>query len=143
MAEQAENNENIASELQNTDGALQTRGAIRVSYDGGSIPGVKAGAHLKLYNIDRRSELRARCSSTTRRGNWSRSGVTWHQRTNGVKQVEETLYRFYLGRQREKGGAAFQADKGEYRGVLAGLEGVTGGLCTRIYLLCLTLVDAL
>ena len=25
-----------------------------------------------------------------------------------------------------KGGAAFQADKDEYRGVLAGLEGVTG-----------------
>jgi CxxC motif-containing protein (DUF1111 family) len=26
----------------------------------------------------------------------------------------------------KKGGAAFQADKNEYRGVLAGLEGVTG-----------------
>jgi hypothetical protein len=25
-----------------------------------------------------------------------------------------------------KGGAAFQADKNEYRGVLAGLEGITG-----------------
>jgi hypothetical protein len=26
----------------------------------------------------------------------------------------------------KKGGAAFQVDKGNYRGVLAGLEGVTG-----------------
>jgi hypothetical protein len=31
-----------------------------------------------------------------------------------------------VGRCGKKGGFAFQADKGDYRGILAGLEGITG-----------------
>ena len=55
--------------------AAQT--GYNVTYDGGSIPDTKAGT--------------SRCSYRSSRG------LTWHRRTDGLDQIEETLCRSNVG----------------------------------------------
>ena len=63
-------------------------------------------------------------------GEWARRSVLllsrWDRRLDGIDKVEKALHRADVGRRREKGRRRFQADKSDYRGVLAGLEGITG-----------------
>ncbi|HEX4770771.1 MAG TPA: hypothetical protein VH351_08080 [Bryobacteraceae bacterium] len=40
-------------------------------------------------------------------------------------EIEKALYQPHVGRGGQEGGLAFEADKNDYRGVLAGLEGIT------------------
>ena len=55
--------------------------------------------------------------------NWLGGCVAWNRRPDGLNQIKEALTWDDEGK---KGGVAFQADKADYRGLLAGLEGVTG-----------------
>ena len=118
----------------------------KVNYDGGSIPGIKAGNGLKLYIDsnqvrlvkDKADVMAIPVSSITEVS----YGQDVHRRVGaaiglavvslgvGALMALTKSKKHYVGLTWDdggrKGGVAFQADKGEYRGVLAGLEGVTG-----------------
>ena len=68
----------------------------KVTYDGGSVPDTKAGVGMKIY-IEANQVRLAK----------DNVGLIW---ADGDK----------------KGGLALQCDKNDYRGILAGLEGVSG-----------------
>lgn len=44
----------------------------------------------------------------------------------GPLEAEEALDCARMGQREEKGGFAFQTDKRDYRGVVAGIDGITG-----------------
>jgi len=118
----------------------------KVNYDGGSIPGIKAGNGLKLYIDsnqvrlvkDKADVMAIPVSSITEVS----YGQDVHRRVGaaiglavvslgvGALMALTKSKKHYVGLTWDdggrKGGVAFQADKNEYRGVLAGLEGVTG-----------------
>jgi len=118
----------------------------KVNYDGGSIPGIKAGNSLKLYVDsnqvrlvkDKADVIAIPVSSITEVS----YGQDVHRRVGaaiglavvslgvGALMALTKSKKHYVGLTWDdggrKGGVAFQADKSEYRGVLAGLEGVTG-----------------
>ena len=118
----------------------------KVNYDGGSIPGIKAGNGLKLYIDsnqvrlvkDKADVMVIPASSITEVS----YGQDVHRRVGaaiglavvslgvGALMALTKSKKHYVGLTWDdggrKGGVAFQADKNEYRGVLAGLEGVTG-----------------
>jgi len=117
-----------------------------VTYDGGSLPGLKAGNGLRLY-IDSdtvrfvrgKSEIASIPASTITEISY---GQDVHRRVGTAIAVG--LISFGLGALTalskskkhfvgltwadgdKKGGLAMQCDKHDYRGVLAGLEGVSG-----------------
>lgn len=118
----------------------------KVSYDGGSFPDTKAGSTLKLY-IDA-TQIRL-LKGTTQVAIIPASAVTEisygqdvHRRVGaaiglavisfgiGALMALTKSKKHFIGLtwddSGKKGGAAFQADKNEYRGLLAGLEGITG-----------------
>ena len=118
----------------------------KVVYDGGSIPVVKPGTGIKLY-IE--SDLIRLMKDKTEVGQIPASAVTEltygqdvHRRVGaaiglavvsfglGALMALAKSKKHYIGvtwdDASKKGGMAFQADKNEYRGVLAGLEGITG-----------------
>jgi len=121
-------------------------GAYKLSYDGGSITNAKTGEHIKLYleqnqirmvkgNAD---VLDVPASAVTEIS----YGQDVHRRVGaaiglavvslgvGALMALTKSKKHYIGLTWDdagkKGGAAFQADKNDYRGVLAGLEGITG-----------------
>ena len=123
-----------------------TDSGYRVTYDGGSVPNIKAGNGLKLYIEqtqvrivkDKSDFLVIPASSITEVS----YGQDVHRRVGaaiglavvsfgiGALMALTKSKKHYVGLTWDdggkKGGMAFQADKNEYRGVLAGLEGVTG-----------------
>ena len=123
-----------------------TDGGYKVAYDGGSIPNTKAGTGVKLYidsnrirvMKDKTEVVTIPASSVTEIS----YGQDVHRRVGaaiglavisfgiGALMAFTKSKKHYIGLTWDdggkKGGAAFQADKGEYRGVLAGLEGITG-----------------
>jgi hypothetical protein len=126
--------------------AFASDGGYKVNYDGGSVPDIKAGVSLRLY-IDSKQLRLVRgesdvisipASSITELS----YGQDVHRRVGaaiGLAVVSFGIGAFMLlakskkhfigitwNDNGQKGGAAFQADKNDYRGVLAGLEGVTG-----------------
>jgi hypothetical protein len=99
---------------------LHARFNYKVVYDGGSVANEKPGTDMKLSidgnNIRIKKEsnevIAIPASSVTALLALSKSkkhyvGIPWND--NG-----------------KKGGQAFQADKSDYRGLLTGLEGITG-----------------
>jgi hypothetical protein len=126
--------------------AFSADNAHKVSYDGGSISTIKSGTDLKLY-IDSdhirfmkdKSEVAVIPPSAITEISY---GQDVHRRVGaaiglavvsfgiGALMALAKSKKHYIGLTWDdagkKGGVAFQADKNDYRGVLAGLEGVTG-----------------
>jgi CxxC motif-containing protein (DUF1111 family) len=117
-----------------------------VIYDGGSLPGVKSGTKVKMYIesdkvrfVDEGKELVVVPASAITEISY---GQDVHRRVGaaiGVAVVSLGIgallalsksKKHFVGLTwaagDQKGGFAMQCDKNEYRGILAGLEGVSG-----------------
>jgi hypothetical protein len=118
----------------------------KVAYDGGSVPDIKTGTGMKLhidaYQIrlvsDKASVITIPSSSVTEIS----YGQDVHRRVGaaigigvvtlgvGALMALTKSKKHFVGltwvNGDEKGGFAIQCDKNDYRGVLTGLEGVTG-----------------
>jgi hypothetical protein len=118
----------------------------RVTYDGGSLPETKGGAGLKMYIegtqirfVKDRADLATIPASAVTEISY---GQDVHRRVGTAVAVG--VFTFGLGALTalskskkhfvgltwadgdKKGGLAMQCDKNDYRGILAGLEGITG-----------------
>ena len=117
-----------------------------VKYDGGSLPDIKAGAGVKLYInsnqvrlIKDKTEIAAIPASTITEISY---GQDVHRRVGaaiglavvslgvGALMALTKSKKHYVGLTwadgDKKGGLAVQCDKNDYRGILTGLEGVSG-----------------
>jgi hypothetical protein len=118
----------------------------KVTYDGGSVPDTKAGTGLKLYIEanqirllrDKADFVTIPASSVTEIS----YGQDVHRRVGaaigiglvtlgvGALMALTKSKKHFIGltwaNGDQKGGLAMQCDKNEYRGILAGLEGITG-----------------
>lgn len=118
----------------------------KVTYDGGSIPDTKAGASMKLIieqnqirlTGDKAEAITIPASSITEIS----YGQDVHRRVGaaiglavvslgiGALMALTKSKKHYIGLTwadgDKKGGFAMQCDKSDYRGILAGLEGITG-----------------
>ena len=118
----------------------------KIGYDGGSIPGVKAGADVKLFMdggniriVKDKVDISVIPDSAITEISY---GQDVHRRVGAAVAVGvftlgvgallalSKSKKHFIGLtwddKGQKGGFAFQADKSDYRGLLAGLEGVTG-----------------
>ena len=126
--------------------AFAGENSYKIAYDGGSIPDLKAGANMVLV-IDG-SNIRIKQGETEMVVIPAAAiteisyGQDVHRRVGAA--IGLAVFSFGLGALLalskskkhfvgltwddggKKGGCAFQADKNNYRGLLAGLEGVTG-----------------
>jgi hypothetical protein len=126
--------------------AFASEGGYKISYDGGSITSVKSGEHMKLFmdgdhiRVVHNSEdiLNVPASAVTEIS----YGQDVHRRVGAAIGLAAVSFgvgalmaltkskKHFVGLTWDdaghKGGVAFQADKSDYRGVLAGLEGITG-----------------
>ncbi len=118
----------------------------KIGYDGGSIEGAKAGTEMRLVIdganiriVKGKTEIAVVPASAVTEISY---GQDVHRRVGAAIGV--AVFSFGLGALLalskskkhfigltwddggKKGGFAFQADKNDYRGLLAGLEGVTG-----------------
>jgi hypothetical protein len=118
----------------------------KVIYDGGSVPGAKAGSDMKLYidgNQVRITKGKADvmvipASAITEisygqdvhRRVGAAIGLAFVSLGIGALMVLSKSKKHFVGLTwdtgESKGGIALQCDKSDYRGVLAGLEGVSG-----------------
>ena len=120
--------------------------SYKIVYDGGSVPNAKAGNDMKLYmdgpNIrimKDKDEIAVIPAAAVTEISY---GQDVHRRVGaaiGVAVVSLGIgallalsksKKHFIGltwdNNGQKGGIAFQADKNDYRGLLAGLEGITG-----------------
>ncbi|MGB8481417.1 MAG: hypothetical protein WCE63_21630 [Acidobacteriaceae bacterium] len=118
----------------------------KVMYDGGSIQGVKAGNKVKLYIdanqvriVDGKNEIETIPASSITEISY---GQDVHRRIGaaigigiftlgvGALMALTKSKKHFVGLTwatgPQKGGFAMQCDKNEYRGILAGLEGISG-----------------
>ena len=118
----------------------------KVAYDGGSISGVKSGTNMKLYMegnkirvVNDKTEIALIPASAVTEISY---GQDVHRRVGaaigigvftlglGALMALSKSKKHFVGLtwddSGKKGGFAFQADKNDYRGILAGLEGITG-----------------
>jgi hypothetical protein len=126
--------------------ASEANNGYKVVYDGGSIPDTKSGAGLRLFigtneirfTRDKKELLVIPASSITEIS----YGQDVHRRVGaaiglavisfgiGALMALSKSKKHFVGLTwvdgDHKGGFAMQCDKNEYRGILAGLEGVTG-----------------
>ena len=126
--------------------AIAGDNGYKIDYDGGSLPGLKAGNSVTLLiegsNIQvlkGRTEIATIPASTVTEISY---GQDVHRRVGaaigvgvftlgiGALMALSKSKKHFVGltwnAAGKKGGFAFQADKNEYRGILAGLEGITG-----------------
>jgi hypothetical protein len=126
--------------------AFAADNGYKLAYDGGSISDVKTGANLKLHIdsnqiriVKDKSEVITIPASSVIEISY---GQDVHRRVGaaiglavvsfgiGALMALTKSKKHFIGLTWDdggkKGGAAFQADKSDYRGVLAGLEGITG-----------------
>jgi CxxC motif-containing protein (DUF1111 family) len=120
--------------------------SYKVTYDGGSLPGLKAGTGMRLFVDpnqvrlvkDKTDVMTIPASAVTEIS----YGQDVHRRVGaaiglavvsfgiGALMALTKSKKHYVGltwaEGDKKGGFAMQCDKSEYRGVLAGLEGITG-----------------
>lgn len=118
----------------------------KVSYDGGSVPDIKTGTDLRLHiesnqlrlTRDKKDVITIPASSVTEIS----YGQDVHRRVGaaiglavvsfgiGALMALTKSKKHFIGLTwvtgDQKGGFAMQCDKNDYRGVLSGLEGVTG-----------------
>lgn len=126
-------------------GAFADDGGYKVDYDGGSLPGLKSGNNVKLY-IQERELVVIGKNSTTNIPAASIKEISYgqdvHRRVGaaigigvftlgiGALMALTKSKKHFIGLTwddgERKGGFAFQAEKGEYRGIIAGLEGISG-----------------
>ena len=118
----------------------------KIVYDGGSIAGVKTGTDVKIYIegnkvrvSDGKTDIAVIPASSVTELSY---GQDVHRRVGaaiglavfsfglGALLALSKSKKHYIGltwdNDGTKGGFAFQADKNDYRGILAGLEGITG-----------------
>ena len=119
----------------------------KVKYDGGSIPGVKVGADMKLsfdsaqirlakhkdnepFTIPIAAITEISYGQDVHRRVGTAIGLAVISLGVGALMALSKSKKHFIGITWDdggkKGGIAIQADKNEYRGLLAGLEGVTG-----------------
>jgi hypothetical protein len=126
--------------------ALAGESGYGVIYDGGSLPGIKSGTKVKMFIeadrvrfVDEGKDLVVVPASAITEISY---GQDVHRRVGaaiGVAVVSLGIgallalsksKKHYVGltwaATDQKGGFAMQCDKNEYRGILAGLEGVSG-----------------
>ncbi len=126
--------------------AFAGENSYKIVYDGGSLSNSKAGTDMKLLiegtNIkvmDKKAEITTIPAASITEISY---GQDVHRRIGaaiGVAVISLGIgallaltksKKHYVGltwdNNGQKGGFAFQADKNDYRGLLAGLEGVTG-----------------
>jgi hypothetical protein len=126
--------------------ALAGDSGYRIGYDGGSIQNLKAGTEMKLYIdganvrlVKDKSDLIVIPAAAITEISY---GQDVHRRVGaaigigvftlgiGALMALSKSKKHFVGITWDdggkKGGLAFQADKSDYRGLLAGLEGVTG-----------------
>jgi hypothetical protein len=93
----------------------------KVTYDGGSLPDLKTGSGLHLF-IDqykvRFVEHRKEVASV------AASAIT--EISYGLTKSRKHFVSLTWADGDKKGGLALQCDKNEYRGILAGLESISG-----------------
>jgi hypothetical protein len=126
--------------------ALASENSYKIGYDGGSLSDYKAGVEMKLYiendhvriMRDKKDVVVIPAAAITEIS----YGQDVHRRVGaaiGVAVVSLGIgallaltksKKHFVGLTWDdggkKGGIAFQADKNDYRGLLAGLEGITG-----------------
>jgi hypothetical protein len=126
--------------------ALAGENSYKIAYDGGSLPDAKAGTNMKLFiegaNIrlvkDKTDIALIPAAAVTEIS----YGQDVHRRIGaaigigvftlgiGALMALTKSKKHFVGLTWDdggkKGGLAFQADKSDYRGLLAGLEGITG-----------------
>ena len=118
----------------------------KVTYDGGSIPNAKAGSDMKLFidpnqvrlvrdngevvTIPAAAVTEISYGQDVHRRVGAAIGLAVASLGIGALMALTKSKKHYVGLTwtdgDKKGGFAMQCDKNEYRGVLAGLEGVTG-----------------
>jgi len=126
--------------------ASDTQPNYKITYDGGSLPGAKAGAGLKLFIdgtsvrlVKDKADLVAIPASAITEVSY---GQDVHRRVGtaiglgmisfgvGAFMLLAKSKKHYIGLTwadgDKKGGLAMQCDKSDYRGILAALEGVSG-----------------
>jgi hypothetical protein len=120
--------------------------SYHVTYDGGSVPSVKAGSGVQLFidegqiriQKDKQDIATIPAAAVTEIS----YGQDVHRRVGAavglafvsfgvgglmaLTKSKKHFIGFTWDNGGKKGGMAFQADKNDYRGVLAGLEGITG-----------------
>jgi hypothetical protein len=126
--------------------AFAGENSYKIIYDGGSLSNSKAGTNMKLYiegnNIrlvkDKVDVVAVTAASVTEisygqdvhRRVGAAIGVAVFSLGVGALLALTKSKKHYIGitwdAGGQKGGIAFQADKSDYRGLLTGLEGVTG-----------------
>src|ERR1700734_4319942 len=126
--------------------AAETENAYKINYDGGSLPNAKAGTGMKLFiepdkiriSKDKNEIVVIPTASITEisygqdvhRRVGAAIGLAFVSLGLGALMLLAKSKKHFVGLTWDdgdkKGGIAFQADKSDYRGLLAGLEGVTG-----------------
>jgi hypothetical protein len=126
--------------------AFAGENSYKIIYDGGSLANAKAGTDMKLLIegsnikiVDKKSEVAVIPAATVTEISY---GQDVHRRVGAAIGVAVVSFgigallaltkskKHFVGltwqNKDQKGGFAFQADKNDYRGLLAGLEGITG-----------------
>lgn len=118
----------------------------KIDYDGGSLPDLKPGADLKLYIEQTNIRLMKGKTGVVTIPSEAITEISYgqdvHRRVGAAIGIALVSFgigalmaltkskKHYIGitwdDHGNKGGIAFQADKSDYRGLLAGLEGVSG-----------------
>lgn len=121
-------------------------GGYKVAYDGGSVPNLKAGTGIKLYlegnqirfvkdgndlvTIPAASVTEISYGQDVHRRVGAAIGLAVVSLGIGGLMALTKSKKHYVGITwadgDKKGGLAIQCDKNDYRGILAGLEGLTG-----------------
>jgi len=126
--------------------AVASEDGYKVVYDGGSIPEVKTGIELRLFIESNRIRFKSKKAELIAIPASSVTEISYgqdvHRRVGAA--IGLALVSFGIGALMaltkskkhfvgltwadgdQKGGFAIQCDKSDYRGILAGLEGVTG-----------------
>jgi CxxC motif-containing protein (DUF1111 family) len=126
--------------------AFASDNSYKIVYDGGSIPNVKANTDMKLYidadhirimkgkeeiaNIPAAAVTEISYGQDVHRRIGAAIGVAVFTLGIGALLALTKSKKHFIGLTwadgDKKGGIAYQADKSDYRGLLAGLEGITG-----------------
>ena len=126
--------------------AFASDSSYKIVYDGGSIPNVKANTDMKLYltadhirimkgkeeiaNIPAAAVTEISYGQDVHRRIGAAIGVAVFTLGIGALLALTKSKKHFIGLTwadgDKKGGIAYQADKSDYRGLLAGLEGITG-----------------
>lgn len=126
--------------------AAETENSYKINYDGGSLPNAKAGSDMKLFIESDKVRLMKDKSEIAVIPAASITEISFgqdvHRRVGtaiglavislgiGALMLLSKSKKHFVGLTwadgDKKGGIAFQADKNDYRGLLAGLEGITG-----------------